>query len=111
MTVRKVGRMWSAGSANHERDARPRDPDRAGAARRCGSGPARVAPSLVGDARLAAPIVLVTVVGAASLAAPRRNEMLMTLIFPLAGLALSSRRLGHILQPQMVPSQAYSPPN
>ena len=39
---------------------------------------------------LAAPIVLVTVVGAASLAAPRRNEILMTLIFPLAGLALSS---------------------
>jgi len=39
---------------------------------------------------LAAPIVLVTVVGAVSLAAPRRNEILMTLIFPLAGLALSA---------------------
>jgi len=39
---------------------------------------------------LATPIVLVTLVGAASLAAPRRNEILMTLIFPLAGLALSS---------------------
>jgi membrane-associated PAP2 superfamily phosphatase len=39
---------------------------------------------------LAAPIVLVTLVGAVSLAAPRRNEILMTLIFPLAGLALSA---------------------
>jgi hypothetical protein len=38
----------------------------------------------------AAPIVLVTLVGAVSLAAPRRNEILMTLIFPLAGLALST---------------------
>jgi hypothetical protein len=39
---------------------------------------------------LAAPIVLVTLVGAATLAAPRRNEILMTLIFPLAALALST---------------------
>ena len=34
--------------------------------------------------------MLVTLVGAVSLAAPRRNEILMTLIFPLAGLALST---------------------
>jgi dolichyl-phosphate-mannose-protein mannosyltransferase len=39
---------------------------------------------------LATPIVLVTLVGAVSLAAPRRNEVLMTLVFPLAGLALAS---------------------
>ena len=38
---------------------------------------------------MATPIVLVTVVGAASLAAPRRNEILMTLIFPLVGVALA----------------------
>jgi hypothetical protein len=38
---------------------------------------------------LATPIVLVTVVGAATLAAPRRNEILMTLIIPLAALALA----------------------
>jgi dolichyl-phosphate-mannose-protein mannosyltransferase len=38
---------------------------------------------------LATPIALVTTVGAASLAAPRRNEVLMTLIFPLAGVALA----------------------
>ena len=42
---------------------------------------------------------LVTAVGAASLAAPRRNEMLMTLIFPLAALALTERGLGPILRP------------
>jgi hypothetical protein len=39
---------------------------------------------------LATPIVLVTIVGAVSLATPRRNEVLMTLVFPLVGLALSS---------------------
>jgi 4-amino-4-deoxy-L-arabinose transferase-like glycosyltransferase len=38
---------------------------------------------------MATPIVLVTAVGAISLAAPRRNEVLMTLIFPLAAAALS----------------------
>jgi 4-amino-4-deoxy-L-arabinose transferase-like glycosyltransferase len=38
---------------------------------------------------MAAPIALVTAVGAISLAAPRRNEVLMTLIFPLAAAALS----------------------
>ncbi len=35
------------------------------------------------------PLVLVTAVGVISLAAPRRNEVLMTLIFPLAAAALS----------------------
>lgn len=38
---------------------------------------------------MATPIVLITAVGAASLAAPRRNEVLMTLIFPLAGVTLA----------------------
>jgi 4-amino-4-deoxy-L-arabinose transferase-like glycosyltransferase len=38
---------------------------------------------------MATPIALVTAVGAISLAAPRRNEVLMTLIFPLAAVALS----------------------
>jgi len=38
---------------------------------------------------MATPIALVTGVGAISLAAPRRNEVLMTLIFPLAAAALS----------------------
>ncbi len=38
---------------------------------------------------MATPIALVTVIGVISLAAPRRNEVLMTLIFPLAAAALS----------------------
>jgi 4-amino-4-deoxy-L-arabinose transferase-like glycosyltransferase len=91
MTVRKVGRMWSSG---------------VGAAMSTTLGRViQIALVLLGIAGLvllglrrrwwetlclAAPIVLVTVVGAASLAAPRRNEILMTLIFPLAGLALSA---------------------
>ncbi len=38
---------------------------------------------------MATPIVIVTAVGAASLATSRRNEILMTLVFPLAGAALA----------------------
>ena len=44
---------------------------------------------------MATPILLVTAVGAATLAAPRRNEVLMTLVLPLAGVALA--RLGAAL--------------
>lgn len=96
MTVRKVWRMWSAGI---------------GEAMESGGGRViQVLLVLLGLAGLAllglrrrwwelvataTPIVLVTAVGAASLAAPRRNEILMTLIFPLAGVALA--RLGAAL--------------
>jgi 4-amino-4-deoxy-L-arabinose transferase-like glycosyltransferase len=90
MTARKVARMWSSG---------------VGAA--MSSGPGKVVQvllvlaGLAGFAllairrrwweliSLATPIVLVTAVGAISLAAPRRNEVLMTLVIPLAALALS----------------------
>jgi 4-amino-4-deoxy-L-arabinose transferase-like glycosyltransferase len=91
MTARKVGRMWSSG---------------VGEAMSTTAGRVvqilLVALGLAGFAllalrrrwwelvALATPIVLVTLVGAVSLAAPRRNEVLMTLVFPLAGLALSS---------------------
>jgi len=91
MTARKVGRMWSSG---------------VGEAMDTTAGRVvqilLVALGLAGFAllalrrrwwelvALATPIVLVTLVGAVSLAAPRRNEVLMTLVFPLAGLALSS---------------------
>ena len=91
MTVRKVGRMWSSG---------------VGAALSSPLGKVlQVLLVVLGIAGLvllgiwrrwwellvlAAPIVLVTVVGAASLAAPRRNEVLMTLVIPLAALALTS---------------------
>jgi 4-amino-4-deoxy-L-arabinose transferase-like glycosyltransferase len=90
MTARKVGRMWSSG---------------VGAAMSSGVGRAVqiliVALGLAGFAllgrrrswwelaALATPILLVTAIGAASLAAPRRNEVLMTLVFPLAALTLS----------------------
>ena len=91
MTARKVGRMWSSG---------------VGAFMESGVGRAlQILLVLLGVAGLAllairrrwwetlclaAPIALVTLVGAVTLAAPRRNEILMTLIFPLAGLALST---------------------
>jgi len=93
MSVRKVWRMWSAGI---------------GEAMESGVGRVvQVLLVLIGLAgfvvlgtrrrwwelvAMATPLVLVTAVGAVSLAAPRRNEILMTLIFPLAGVALA--RLG-----------------
>ena len=61
---------------------------------------------------MATPIAIVTVVGAASLAAPRRNEILMTLVFPLAGAALA--RAGGTLSSSdswSSPAQASSPPS
>jgi 4-amino-4-deoxy-L-arabinose transferase-like glycosyltransferase len=91
MTVRKVGRMWSSGVGSFMSTTLGRA--------------IQVALVLLGLAGLAllgirrrwwealclaTPIVLVTVVGAITLAAPRRNEILMTLIFPLAGLAVST---------------------
>jgi 4-amino-4-deoxy-L-arabinose transferase-like glycosyltransferase len=91
MTVRKVGRMWSSGVGEFMATTLGRV--------------IQVALVLLGIAGLvllgfrrrwwetlclAAPIVLVTLIGAATLAAPRRNEILMTLIFPLAGLAVSA---------------------
>ena len=90
MTARKVGRMWSSGVG----EAMDSTPGRV----------AQILLVLLGLAGFvllalwrrwwelvapATPIVLVTLVGAVSLAAPRRNEVLMTLVFPLAGLALS----------------------
>jgi hypothetical protein len=61
---------------------------------------------------MATPIAVVTVVGAASLAAPRRNEVLMTLVFPLAGAALA--RAGGALSSSdswSSSEQASSPPS
>jgi hypothetical protein len=91
MTARKVGRMWSSGVGEAMDSTVGRIVQIL-----------LVALGLAGFAllalrrrwwelvALATPIVLVTLVGAVSLAAPRRNEVLMTLVFPLAGLALSS---------------------
>jgi hypothetical protein len=113
MTARKVGRMWSSG---------------VGEAMSSTAGRAvQILLVLLGLAGfvvlalwrrwwefvvLATPIALVTLVGAVSLAAPRRNEVLMTLVFPLAGLALSSG-LAAIFSGRRWSSQpqASSPPN
>jgi 4-amino-4-deoxy-L-arabinose transferase-like glycosyltransferase len=113
MTARKVGRMWSSG---------------VGEAMSGGVGRAvqilLVALGLAGFAllglrrrwwelvALATPILLVTTIGAASLAAPRRNEVLMTLVFPLAALTLSSAASALSSPGRWSPSkQASSPPN
>jgi 4-amino-4-deoxy-L-arabinose transferase-like glycosyltransferase len=90
MTARKTWRMWSAGI---------------GEAMESTAG--RVIQTLIAVLAIAGlavlawrrrwwelvamvtPIALVTAIGAISLAAPRRNEVLMTLIFPLAAAALS----------------------
>ena len=60
---------------------------------------------------LATPILLVTAIGAASLAAPRRNEVLMTLVFPLAALALSSGLAAIFSGRKWSPEQASSQPS
>jgi len=110
MTARKVGRMWSSG---------------VGAAMSSGAGRALqillVALGLAGLVllglrrswwrllALATPIALVTAVGAISLAAPRRNEVLMTLVIPLAALALSSAASAISSGRKWSPAQASSP--
>ncbi|HUC08146.1 MAG TPA: glycosyltransferase family 39 protein [Solirubrobacterales bacterium] len=90
MTARKVWRMWSAGIGEAMESTAGRV-----------TQTLIVVLALAGLAVLAwrrwwwelvamaTPLALVTAVGAISLAAPRRNEVLMTLIFPLAAAALS----------------------
>jgi 4-amino-4-deoxy-L-arabinose transferase-like glycosyltransferase len=112
MTARKVGRMWSSG---------------VGEAMSSGVGRALqillVALGLAGAVllglrrrwwdlvALATPILLVTAIGAASLAAPRRNEVLMTLVFPLAALTLSRAAAALSSGREWSPEQASSPPS
>jgi 4-amino-4-deoxy-L-arabinose transferase-like glycosyltransferase len=60
---------------------------------------------------MATPLALVTAVGAVSLAAPRRNEVLMTLIFPLAAAALARGTAALLSSRQWPSTQASSPPN
>jgi 4-amino-4-deoxy-L-arabinose transferase-like glycosyltransferase len=112
MTARKAWRMWSAGI---------------GEALESGAG--RVAQVLIVALALAGlgvlawrrwwwelvamatPLALVTAVGAISLAAPRRNEVLMTLVFPLAAAALSRGTAALLSRGQWSSEQAFSPPN
>jgi 4-amino-4-deoxy-L-arabinose transferase-like glycosyltransferase len=112
MTARKTWRMWSAGI---------------GEAMESGAG--RVVQVLIVVLALAGlgvlawrrwwwelvamavPLALVTAVGAVSLAAPRRNEVLMTLVFPLAAAALSRGTAALLSSGQWSRKQAFSPPN
>lgn len=112
MTARKVGRMWSSGVG----EAMSGGPGRAVQILLVALGLAGFV--LLGLRRrwwelvaLATPIVLVTAIGAASLAAPRRNEVLMTLVLPLAALALSSGVAAISSGREWSPEQASSPPN
>jgi hypothetical protein len=90
MTARKVGRMWSSGVG----EAMSSIAGRAIQLLVVALGLAGL--GLLGWRRwwweliaMATPIVIVTAVGAVSLAAPRRSEVLMTLAFPLAAAALA----------------------
>jgi 4-amino-4-deoxy-L-arabinose transferase-like glycosyltransferase len=112
MSARKVGRMWSSGVG----EAMSGGPGRAVQILLVALGLAGFA--LLGLRRrwwellaLATPILLVTAVGAASLAAPRRNEVLMTLVFPLAALTLSAAASALSSAGRWSPEQASSPPN
>ncbi len=112
MTARKVGRMWSSGVG----EAMSSGVGRAAQILLVALGLAGFV--LLGMRRrwwdlvaLATPIVLVTAIGAASLAAPRRNEVLMTLVFPLAALALSWGVAAISSGREWSPEQASSPPN
>ena len=113
MTVRKVWRMWSAGIGEAMQSTVGRVLQvllvLLGLAGLVVLGERRRWWDLIA---MATPVVLVTAVGAASLAAPRRNEILMTLIFPLVGIALA--RAGAAVSssgPWSPPRQASSRPN
>jgi 4-amino-4-deoxy-L-arabinose transferase-like glycosyltransferase len=113
MTARKVWRMWSAGIGEAMESPAGRIVQvllvLLGLAGLAALGLRRRWWELVA---MATPIVLVTAVGAVSLAAPRRNEILMTLIFPLAGAALA-RAAAAVSSggPWQSPRQASSPPS
>ena len=112
MTARKVGRMWNSGVG----EAMSSTAGRAVQILLVALGLAGLV--LLGLRRrwwelvvLALPIALVTLVGAVSLAAPRRNEVLMTLVFPLAGLALASGLAAISSGREWSSEQASSPPS
>jgi 4-amino-4-deoxy-L-arabinose transferase-like glycosyltransferase len=112
MTARKVGRMWSSGIG--EAMSSP-----AGRALQilvvllalAGLGVLARGRRWWDLVAMATPLALVTAVGAASLAAPRRNEVLMTLIFPLAAAALCRATAALLSNRQWPSTQASSPPN
>lgn len=112
MTVRKVWRMWSSGVG----EAMSSTPGRVVQVLLVLLGLAGFV--LLGLRRrwlellaLATPIALITAIGAISLAPPRRNEILMTLVFPLAGLALSYGHAAIFSGREWSSEQASFPPN
>jgi 4-amino-4-deoxy-L-arabinose transferase-like glycosyltransferase len=112
MTARKVGRMWSSGVGEAISSGVGRAVQILIVALGLGGlvllGVRRRWCELVA---LATPILLVTAVGAVSLAAPRRNEVLMTLVFPLAALTLLAGLSAISSGREWSPEQASSPPN
>jgi 4-amino-4-deoxy-L-arabinose transferase-like glycosyltransferase len=112
MTARKVGRMWNSGIG--EAMSSP-----AGRALQilivvlalAGLGVLAWSRRWWELVAMATPLALVTAVGAATLAAPRRNEVLMTLIFPLAAAALCRATAALLSNRQWPSTQASSPPN
>jgi len=110
MTLRKVWRMWSAGIGEALEST-------AGRAVQlllvllgiAGLGVLAVRHRWWRLIAVATPIALVTAVGAITLAAPRRNEILMTLVFPLAGVALARAGAAISSSRSWSPRQASSP--
>jgi 4-amino-4-deoxy-L-arabinose transferase-like glycosyltransferase len=112
MTVRKVWRMWSAGIGEAMESAAGRVVQLLlvllGLAGLVLLGLRRRWWDLIA---MATPIALVTAVGAASLAAPRRNEVLMALVFPLIGVALARAGAAISSSSPWFPRQASSRPS
>lgn len=112
MTARKVGRMWSGGVGEAMSST-------LGRVIQVSIVLLGIGGFLVLGLRrrwweivvLATPILLITAVAAVSLAAPRRNEVLMTLVFPLAALALSSGLAAISSGRKWSPEQASSQPS
>jgi 4-amino-4-deoxy-L-arabinose transferase-like glycosyltransferase len=112
MTVRKTWRMWSAGIG----EAMESTAGRVGqtlivALALAGLGVLAWRRRWWEMIAMATPLFLVTAVGAATLAAPRRNEVLMTLIFPLTAAALTRLTTALLSKRQWPSTQAYSPRN
>jgi len=110
MSVRKVWRMWSAGIG----EAMESTPGRIVQLLLVLLGLGGLAVLAIRRrwwelVAMATPIVLVSAVGAVSLAAPRRNEILMTLIFPLLGVALARGGAVVLSSREWASTQASSP--
>ncbi len=112
MTARKVWRMWSGGVGEAMSSAAGRVIQTLLVALGlAGLGVLAWRRRWWALTAVATPLVLVTAVGAATLAASRRNEVLMTLIFPLAGVALARAGAAVLSSRRWRSTQASSPPS